>query len=65
MTTWRYARNELETRDMDSNQLKIQCHFSRAYACFVKYFLMIQKLHEIRKLAYIPSFGTVVSSRLV
>ena len=40
-----------------ANQLKIQAHFSRAYACFVQYFLMSQKLQQIRKLAYVPSLG--------
>ena len=40
-----------------SNQLKIQRHFSRAYACFVKYSLMTQKLQHIRQLAYMPSLG--------
>eukprot|EP01048_Picozoa_sp_COSAG05_P029370 COSAG05_NODE_9621_length_611_cov_1.039062_1_plen_160_part_00 len=34
-----------------SNQLKIHIHFSRAHACFVKYFLMIQTLQQIIKLA--------------
>ena len=35
------------------NQLKIQSHFYRVHACFVKYFLMTEKLQQIRKLAYI------------
>ena len=40
-----------------SNQLKIQRHFYRAYACVSKYFLMTEKLQQIRKVAYIPSLG--------
>ena len=39
----------------------IQRHFYRAHACFGKYFLMIQKLQQIRKLAYIPSLERVSS----
>ena len=33
------------------NHLKIHGHFYRAHACFVKYFLMTEKLQHIRKLA--------------
>ena len=33
------------------NHLKIQSHFYRAHACFVKYFLMTEKFQHIRKLA--------------
>ena len=34
------------------NRQKIQRHFYRAHACFVKYFLMTKKWQQIKKLAY-------------
>ena len=40
-----------------SNQQKIQRHFYRAHACFVKYFLMTKKLQHIKKLAYVTTCG--------
>ena len=40
-----------------SNHLKNQGHFPRADACFVKYYLIIQKWQQMGKLAYIPSLG--------
>ena len=38
-----------------SNQQKIQRHFYRAHACFVKYFLMTKKLQQTKKLAYVTT----------
>ena len=40
-----------------SNQQKIQLHFYRAHACFVKYFLMTKKLQQTKKLAYVTTCG--------
>ena len=40
-----------------SNQQKIQRHFYRAHACFVKYFLMTKKWQQIKKLAYVTTCG--------
>ena len=40
-----------------SNHQKIQRHFYRAHACFVKYFLMTKKLQQIKKLAYVTTCG--------
>ena len=39
------------------NQLKIQSHFYRVHACFVKYFLMTEKLQQIRKLLVFFKFS--------
>ena len=51
-----YFRNPVSEPDV-SNRLNIQRHFYRAYACLAKYFLMTQKLLQIRTLAYIPILG--------
>ena len=40
-----------------SNRQKIQRHFYRAHACFVKYFLMTKKLQQTKKLAYVTTCG--------
>eukprot|EP01048_Picozoa_sp_COSAG05_P018984 COSAG05_NODE_2882_length_2541_cov_2.248976_1_plen_73_part_00 len=40
-----------------SNQQKIQLHFYRAHACFVKYFLVTKKLQQTKKLAYVTTCG--------
>ena len=40
-----------------SNRQKIQRHFYRAHACFIKYFLMTKKWQQIKKLAYVTTCG--------
>ena len=53
----RVCQNVVQCGSHSENQLKIQSHFYRVHACFVTYFLMTEKLQQIRKLAYIPSLG--------
>ena len=48
-----------------SNQQKIQVHFYRAHACFVKYFLMTKKLQQIKKLAYVTTCGPSDTGRYI
>ena len=48
-----------------SNQQKIQRHFYRAHACFVKYFLMTKKLQQIKKLAYVTTCGPSDTGRYI
>ena len=51
------SRAENVSKALFSNQQKIQLHFYRAHACFVKYFLMTKKLQQTKKLAYVTTCG--------
>ena len=59
--SWKTVLNKSRAENVGirpfSNQQKIQLHFYRAHACFVKYFLMTKKLQQTKKLAYVTTCG--------
>ncbi len=59
------SRAEKMSKALFSNQQKIQFHFYRAHACFVKYFLMTKKLQQTKKLAYVTTVHLMHKQTLV